>query len=89
MGILLVTTETKDKRELIAEDINNFISGLNMPTFLLVEAKDLTLLEGGGVRVAKTIGDVSVTVDIGAHSLMHLAMIRGFIDTGKMLLGRS
>jgi methionine aminopeptidase len=82
-----MATETQDKRELIAEDINGFLAGLGVPSALMVKAEDLTLTDTG-VRVSKKIGDVSITVDVGQQSLMHLAMVRGFIDTGKALLGR-
>lgn len=83
-----MATETKDRRELIAEDLNGFLDSFNLPTVLRVEAKDLTLTDGGnGVRVSKKIGDVSIAIEVGQQSLMHLAMIRGFVGAGKQFLG--
>lgn len=81
-----MATETQDRRELIAADLNNFLGNLGVPTVLSVQAEDLTLLDGGGVRVAKKIGDVSITVEVGQQSLMHLAMVRGILDVGKYMM---
>lgn len=76
-----MTTDTKDRREAIASNVNGFLSGLGLPISLTVRADDVVLTDTGA-RVTAKFGDVTLAVDIGHTSLVHLAMISGFIGRG-------
>ncbi len=77
-----MSDDDKARREQIASDINGFLRSVGAP--FVVNPEDV-VVTADGAQITRQVDDVHLTVEVGAKSLMHVAVLNGLIGglTGK------